>query len=78
MAINIYLSIITLTENDINALVKRQSSWMDTKTRPIYIAAYKRLTSDLKVQTKWENGKNYSCKYGNEKKAGQQYLYQIK
>lgn len=52
--------------------------WLKIKNKTFTFTAYKRLTSDLKVQTKWENGKNYSCKYGNEKKAGQQYLYQIK
>ena len=32
-----YLSIITLNVNGLNAPTKRQSGWMDAKTRPLYM-----------------------------------------
>ena len=37
MAISTYLSIITLNVNGLNAPIKRQSVWMDTKTIPVYM-----------------------------------------
>ena len=37
MAIYTYLSIITLKVNGLNALIKRQCSWIDKKIRNIYI-----------------------------------------
>ena len=32
-----YLSIITLNVNGLNAPTERQTGWMDTKTRPLYM-----------------------------------------
>ena len=37
MATGSYLSIITLNVNGLNAPTKRQTGWMDTKTRPVYM-----------------------------------------
>ena len=37
MAIRTYISIITLNVNGVNAPVKRESDWMDTKIRPVYM-----------------------------------------
>ena len=50
MAIRIYLSIITLNINELNAPIKRYrvGKWM-TKNKTHLYAAYKRLTSELKT-----------------------------
>ena len=56
MAIRTYISIITLNVNGLNAPTKRQTGWMDAKTRP---AVYKKPTSDVKthIDWKWADGK---------------------
>ena len=49
MAINTYLSIITLNVNGLNTSIKRHrvAEWIQTQNP--YIHVYKRLTSDLKT-----------------------------
>ena len=42
MEINIYLSIITLNVNGLNALIKRQSGRLDKKIKSLQYAAFKR------------------------------------
>jgi len=49
MALNSYLSIITLNVNGLNAPVKRHMSKWIKKIRPIYMFASKRLILDLKT-----------------------------
>ena len=53
MAINTYLSIITLNVNGLNAPIKTQSVRLDKKSKSPQYAAYKRLTYKLKVRG-WE------------------------
>ena len=43
MAIRTYMSIITLNGNRLNAPTKRQTDWLDTKTRPIYMLSVRNL-----------------------------------
>ena len=66
MAIETYISVITLNVNGLNAPTKRQTGWMDAKTRP---AVYKKPTSDLKthIDWKWEDGKIYSMQMGSKR-----------
>ena len=54
MALNSYLSIITLNVNGLNAPIKRHrvSEWIKNKTHPY--AAYKRLMLDSKTPADWE------------------------
>ena len=62
MAIETYISIITLNVNGFNAPTKRNrlAEWIQ-KQDP-YICHYKKPTSDLKthIDWKWEDGKIYS------------------
>ena len=37
MKIGTYISIISLSVNGLNVPIKRQTGWMDTKARPIYM-----------------------------------------
>ena len=63
MAINIYLSIITLNVDGLNSPTKRHrlAEWI--KKQDLYIhAVYKRPTSDLRTHTdlKWGDGRKSS------------------
>ena len=53
MAVSTYLSVITLTVNNLNASIKKhRKAEMNGKKNKNYIyAAYNRLTSDLKIRT---------------------------
>ena len=44
MAVNIYLSIISLNINGLNAPIKRHSGRLDKKEKTLQYVAYKRLT----------------------------------
>ena len=72
MAIKTYISMITLNVNGLNAPIKRQSDWMDTKTSPVYTiyATYKRLTSNLKTHTTWGDGESYSMQMEIKRSQG--------
>ena len=63
MAVRIYILPITLNVNGLNCSIqKTETGWMDTKTRPVLHAAYKRLISELQTHTDWKprDGKRYS------------------
>ena len=50
---------------------------MDNKTRPIWYAVYRRLTSERKTQTENKGlRKAFQAMDENTKKVGQQFLYQ--
>ena len=71
MAMGTYISIITLNVNGLNAPTKRQTGWMDTKTRHIYMLSTEthfrpQDTCRLKVRG-W---KKIFHENGKQKKAG--------
>ena len=70
MAIETYISIITLNVNELNAPTKRHrlAEWIQNKTH-IY-AVYKKPTSDRKthIDWKWEDGKIYSKQMESKRK----------
>ena len=72
MVMGTYISIIILNVNGLNAPTKRHklAEWIQ-KQDP-YTCCLQRPTSDLGIHTdwKWVNGKRYSMKKGNQKKAG--------
>ena len=52
-------------------LLSKDIEWLkEYKTRPVYNAAYKILTSDLKMQTESRGWKKVIHANGNQKKAG--------
>ena len=55
MEINIYLSIITLNVNGLNAPIKRQSDRLDKKNKSLQYAVYKRLTLGQKTHIKMKS-----------------------
>ena len=63
MAVNTYLSIITLNVDGLNAVIKRHSGRLDKKNKSLQYAAYKRLTlgQRIHINWKWGDGKNISC-----------------
>ena len=71
MAMNNYLSIITLNVNGLNAPIKRQKRWMHKKPWPTYVAD-KRPISGQKTYTdwKWRAGNKFSKQTYRKKKAG--------
>ena len=66
MAINMYLSIITLNVNGLTAPIKTQGSWINKKTRPTYIMStrdppsYERYTQTKNKEIKRDI--SYKCK----------------
>ena len=64
MAIGTYISIITLNVNGLNAPTKRQTGWMDTKTRPIYMLSMRNpLQTSRHIWTESERMEKYiPCK----------------
>ena len=71
MAIGTYISIITLNVNGLNAPTKRQTGWMDAKTRPIYMLSTKThfIPKDT-YRLKAKGWKNIFHANGKQKKAG--------
>ena len=72
MAIGIYISIITLNVDWLNAPTKRHklAEWMQ-KQDPYIYSVYKKPTSDLKTHIDWrEDGKIYSMEMGSKRKLG--------
>ena len=71
MATGIYISVITLNVNGLNAPTKRHrlAEWIEKNKTHIY-ALYKKPTSDLKthIDWKWEDGKIYSMQMGSKRK----------
>ena len=71
MAIETYLSLITLNVNGLNAPTKRHrlAEWIWKQDPNIY-AVYKKPTSDLKTHTdwKWDDGKIYSMQMESKRK----------
>ena len=69
MAMETYISIITLNVNGLNAPTKRHrlAEWIQ-KQDP-YIWHLKKPTSDFKthIDWKWEDGKIYSMQMGNKR-----------
>ena len=72
MAIRTCISIITLNINGLNAPTKRQSGYMDTKTRLIYMLSGRDpLQTQGHIQTESEGmDKDILCKWKKKKKAG--------
>ena len=72
MAIETYISIITLNVNGLNVPTKRHRLANGYKNKTHIYVVYKKLTSDLKthIDWKWEDGKNIFHANGKQKKAG--------
>jgi len=70
MAIGMYISIITLNVNGLNASTKRHrlAEWIQNKMH--IHAVYKKPTSDLKthIDWKWEDGKIHSMQMESKRK----------
>ena len=71
MAIGIYISIITLNVNGLNAPAKRHrlAEWIQRQD-PYMYAVYKKPTLDLKTHKDWkcEDGKIYFMQMGSKRK----------
>ena len=65
MATGSYLSIITLNVNELNAPTKRQTGWLDTKTRLLYMLSTRDPPqAQGHIQTESEElEKDISCKW---------------
>ena len=71
MAVNTYLSIITLNVTGLNALIKRQSGSLEEKTKKLQFAAFRRLTSGWKIHIDWKGmEKENSCKWKQQESGG--------
>jgi len=73
MAIEIFISIITLNVSGLSVPTKRHrlAEWIQKQNLYIY-AVYKKSTSDLKthIDWKWEDGNIYSIQMGSKRKLG--------
>ena len=70
MEIGAYISVITLIVNELNAAAKRQSGWMETKTRPIYMLSTRNFRPKDTYRLKVRGWKNIFYANGKQKKAG--------
>ena len=71
MATGTYISIITLNVNGLSVPTKRQTGWMDTKTRPVYMLSTRdpikpkdtyrlKMRMEKYIPCKWEAKESWS------------------